>query len=833
MRQFYVLYFFACISSAASADLNLGNKKEAAGDNFFDPSLFKGARFSDAAIRWLTVGEEQAEGLYKVDVYINGSYITESIIQFSEYNGRVQPCIIPELAEKLDIILDKDRNLKCLFVAEEFDNSSAKLDVSVLRLDIVVPNDRLKKKPRGYVNQNELTQGDSVLFMNYIANYYHVNYSSENNPNLDSAWLSLNSGLNIGGWQYRQLSTLSWTKDAQNWDRIRSYVQRPIPAIGSQLNAGELISSGKFFSGLNYKGLNLYSDDRMLPDSVRGYAPVINGVATSNAKVVVRQGGNQIYQTTVSAGPFEINDLYPTSYNGDLEVEVTEADGSIKRFTVPFSAVPESIRPGTMRYNLALGKTYETSTEDTPFGDFTLQYGISNNLTINSGLRIADGYQSLVLGSVLGSHVGAFGFDVTYSNANLPEDGYTDGWMSHLSYSKTFQPTNTTIALAGYRYSTEGYRDLGDVIGVRKAYGNGYTWSSDSYKRLNRVELSLSQSLYEYGNIYLSGAIQNYRGGVGQNTEVQLGYNKSFSNGMSFGLTVGKQRTSTIRSVANDQGSTDETITTLSLSIPFGNSTSTNYTYTKSSSSKAQMQSSISGATGENNDISYSAGILHMEESNTNVFTGSLHKRTSEANIGANFSKSDNYWQASANAQGAIAVHLGGVTTGPYLGDTFALVEAKGAEGAQVFNSQNTTIDSRGYALVPSMNPYKYNRITLNPENMRGDADIIDSEQKIAPVAGAAIKIKFKTRSGKALLITGVADDGRVVPLGSDVLDEKGNIIGMVGQSGQMYLRTENSSGELTIKWGDETNESCKIEYNVDESLKNSSVIKLNEICRL
>jgi outer membrane usher protein len=42
----------------------------------------------------------------------------------------------------------------------------------------------------------------------------------------------------------------------------------------------------------------------------------------------------------------------------------------------------------------------------------------------------------------------------------------------------------------------------------------------------------------------------------------------------------------------------------------------------------------------------------------------------------------------AGNVRGALAVHAGGITLGPYLGDTFALIEAKGAEGARLFNGQ-------------------------------------------------------------------------------------------------------------------------------------------------
>uniref|UniRef100_UPI0013C2EB8E fimbria/pilus outer membrane usher protein n=1 Tax=Klebsiella quasipneumoniae TaxID=1463165 RepID=UPI0013C2EB8E len=95
----------------------------------------------------------------------------------------------------------------------------------------------------------------------------------------------------------------------------------------------------------------------MLPDSQRGYAPVVRGVAKSNARVTVLQGKSTLYETTVAPGPFAINDLYATNYAGDLTVVVTEADGSVSTFTVPFAAVPESIRPGQSRYSAIVGRS--------------------------------------------------------------------------------------------------------------------------------------------------------------------------------------------------------------------------------------------------------------------------------------------------------------------------------------------------------------------------------------------------------------------------------------------------------------------------------------------
>lgn len=64
------------------------------------------------------------------------------------------------------------------------------------------------------------------------------------------------------------------------------------------------------------------------------------------------------------------------------------------------------------------------------------QHGLTNTLTFNSGSRIADGYQALMLGGVYGSSLGAFGANLTWSHARVPESEAQSGWMSQLTRVK-------------------------------------------------------------------------------------------------------------------------------------------------------------------------------------------------------------------------------------------------------------------------------------------------------------------------------------------------------------------------------------------------------------
>lgn len=116
----------------------------------------------------------------------------------------------------------------------------------------------------------------------------------------------------------------------------------------------------------------------MLPDSMKGYAPVVRGIAKSNAQITIRQSGYVIYQSYVPPGPFEINDLYPTSGSGDLKVTIKEADGSEQNLTVPFASVPVLQREGRFKYSIASGqfRSYLDNVDKRPFTQVTGIYGL-------------------------------------------------------------------------------------------------------------------------------------------------------------------------------------------------------------------------------------------------------------------------------------------------------------------------------------------------------------------------------------------------------------------------------------------------------------------------
>lgn len=209
-----------------------------------------------------------------------------------------------------------------------------------------------------------------------------------------------------------------------------------------------------------------------------------------------------------------------------------------------------------------------------------------------------------------------------------------------------------------------------------------------------------------------------------------------------------------------------------------------------------------------------------------------MQKQAALATVNAGYAQGDRYRQYSGGIRGALVAHRDGLTLGPSVGDTFALVEAKGASGAAIRGGQGARIDGNGYALAPSLSPYRYNPISLDPVGIDPDAELLETERKVAPYAGASVRVTFRTLTGHPLLIQARREDGSVLPLGAVVVDDGGAAIGMVGQGGQVYARAENQRGRLLVQWGTARKERCELPYDLAGVPRDQALIRLRGTCR-
>ncbi|MFU2145116.1 fimbrial biogenesis outer membrane usher protein [Hafnia paralvei] len=826
----------------------------------FDESLFLGGDFGKGLKRFNADNNTPA-GKYSVDIYLNGRFIQRDSVDFVNNSAQKEsePCLSREFYVQSGVNEsalpqgDELAKRQCKSPEALLKGASWSFDQPRLRLDLYIPQALLTRSPRDAVPVESWDAGESLMFLNYSTNYYQSRYRSGSGGTSQYGFLGLKSGINLGLWQLRQQSSATYSQSPSRsryqWQSLQTYMQRPIAALDSNLMIGQSYSGGSLFGSMAYNGVKLETDQRMWPQSRRGYAPEIRGTAQTNARVVVSQNGRTIYETNVPQGPFVIDDLSSTHYEGDLKVEIIEADGRSSTFTVPFSAVPDSMRPGVSRYNAVVGRARDYGDTQNLFGDFTYERGISNSFTGNLGLRIADDYQAILAGGVWSHWLGAFGLNTTWSHAQIDDNQSQSGWRVQASYSRTFDYTGTNVALAGYRYSTEGYRELSDVLGERasKKHGSNNVFKSDTLNQRNQFTAMINQSLGDYGSLYLSGSVMDYYDNQSRNTQLQVGYSNSWKN-ISYNLAISRQQ-SVYRNQIDMDGSEQgrsrsylgntENLITLTFSIPLSFGGRDNYISTSLShadSSGNSGQTSVSGMLDDAGTLNYSvyAGYQQNRESqagSTKNWGANLQKNSAFGTLNGSYSASSDYTQWGVGGRGAAVIHRGGITLGPYLSETFGLVEAKGAKGALVKNGQGARIDSNGYAIVPSLTPYRYNTISLDPKGINKHTELKSTQSRVIPYAGAAVKASFDTLSGYGVLIKAKINGTEALPMGASVLDDQNNVVGMSGQASLIYARVRERQGILTVKWGDSPQEMCRVSYVLPESSEQQELVSVAGQC--
>jgi outer membrane usher protein len=819
---------------------------------YFDPALFQGSAYGQSLGQFNQ--QHIAAGSYLVDIWVNNELVKTGVkITFTSpvKGGEPEPCLPASLmkAVQLKSMADNVADDACRPLDAWANGASWQFESSTLRLQLTIPMAALSRQPRGFISPSEWDSGALALFLRHNTSYT-LTENTDSHYRYQYLWSGINAGTNLGLWQIRHQGNLryvdsSQTGSAYRYNAVRTWVQRPVESLNSVMTLGDSYTDSSLFGSMSFNGVKLATDERMWPQGKRGYAPEVRGVAASSAHVVIKQLGKVIYETHVPPGAFVIDDLYNTRNQGDLTVDVIEASGKISSFTVPYSAVPDSVRPGNWHYSLALGRVRQYYSVNNDFFEGTLQRGVNNNITVNLGSRVAEDYQAWLAGGVWATGFGAFGMNATWSNARVQNDERQQGWRAELSYSKTFT-SGTNLVLAAYRYSTRGFRELQDVLGVRREQATGVDYYSDTLQQRNRLSATVSQPLGDFGTLNLSASSADYYGNQSRITQLQLGYSNQW-NRISYGVNVARQRTSWdnsrfYNSVDDPQDSSSrqkysETTLSFTVSVPFdwGSSRSSiAMNYNQSSQSRSSTLS-MSGSAGENNDFSWSTyggyeRYRNGTSGSSSTFGASVQENTRVGAVRASYDQGENYRQSGLGASGTLVLHSGGLTAGPYTSETFALIHAEGAQGAVVQNGQGAVVDGFGYAIMPSLSPYRSNNVSLDSRTMNNEAELTGGSQRVVPYAGAIARVNFATLKGKAVLINLKAADGSVPPMGADVLDAEGSVIGMVGQGGQIYARIATASGSLKVRWGNAANQACHVRYQLNINSPDD-IIHLNKIC--
>ena len=814
--------------------------------DFFDPAFLEIGSPSQhgADLSVFEDGNTQASGIYRVDVYLNKEMVDTQDIQFQLKKGidgkeRLQPCLNRDALKLFGVRVDAfpaitdEAAEACINLAQAIPQASAIFRFNQQRLDLSIPQIAINKQARDYVSPEKWDNGIPALIANYSFSGANDRARSSSSSNSDTYYLNLRSGLNLGAWRLRNYST--WNRDAeglQHWDSINTFLQRDIISLKSQLTFGDSATSSDVFDSVPFRGGQLASDDDMLPDSLKGYSPVVQGIAKSNAQVTIRQNGYVIYQSYVAPGAFEIKDLYPTAGSGDLNVTIKETDGSERNFVVPFASVPVLQREGRFKYSITSGQ-YRSSKSDVDSPPFTQAigiYGLPWGATLYGGFQGASKYQSISVG--LGQNMGPLGAlsaDVTQAWAKPQDAGKDSGQSWRLRYGKSFVETGTNFSLASYRYSTRGFYTLQEAMETYTHDPNYF----QSHKK-NRAELTLSQTLWENaGSLSLSIISEEYWNDNQRNQSANIGYNNNWE-GISYGVNYTYSKNG-YDSSGNHINDTDH-IVSVNVSIPLSRWLPNSYaSYNVSSSRRGNTShnASLSGTMLENNNLSYNINQGYTSQGQGANGMASLDYSGSQGEINIGYGYDRDQQRINYGIQGGLLIHENGLTLSQPLGDTVALVKAPGAKNVRVLNQTGIETDWRGYAVVPYLSVYHRNIVSLDTTTLADNVDMTLSSQTVIPTRGAVGRAEFRADIGQRALLTLLMRDNQPVPFGATVTNmvNTTNSASFVGDGGEVYMSGLADTGKLNVKWGNEASQSCQVNYKLNNKEENTGIAMINGQC--
>lgn len=783
-------------------------------------------------------GFDITPGTYLFTIQVNGEPHKNGTYEVRENHGKLDIVFrvrdIRNLPLKDEVIQkyfgELKPNTEVFPISSQLEGVITSLDTNNMTINLSIPQIYLKEDD-GWVDvasEDLWDYGETGAVVNYSLSGSHQ-ISRIDHTDTSNLYANLSARLNVGAWRLYSSGALSAFRtgggeendSGHEWDMWNTYLQRDIPAVKGTLELGEISTSSEIFDSIPLRGARLSTNIQMLPNRDRTYSPIIEGIANTNAQVVIRQSGHMVYTVNVAPGPFRLENLPSFGNYGDLEVVIKEADGTERVLNVPYSSVPNMLREGQYRYDVNVGRYYRKNSSATVSAPNvfmgTISYGLPGDITVYGGSLLSEGYYAFALGTGLSlGKYGALAADVVQSknqadDSRFMKEGSGAAWR--VRYEKTLNDLGTTVNLANYQYRTGNYMSLQEYVDYG-SYGSSF-WTSHGRIR-SRWQMSLSQSLGSFGSFSFGADYARYHGTSADIKTLSAGYGTSIKG---VGVSLNYSRNYVKGSTGNGTSWDSSHTMMLNLNIPLSlftpyrassvlDSTNVGYQgrYHKSMSGETSYRQSVV-MNGYSDDNKWGWSLMQdlgdHEDRNTSASLY-YHGDRMVADVGFDHSAFSNGFQLGLN--GALVFHRTGVTATSTVYDSIALIEVPGASGVKVAQAFDTETDMFGHGVLTYLTNYSKNEIEIDPATLPDGAILLDSANRtVVPTAGAIVRVNYPIRMGQQAVIVLQDASGQPLPFGAQVklIAEDGGedpyVNGLIGEGGRVYLSGLPQKGVLKV----------------------------------
>jgi outer membrane usher protein FimD/PapC len=672
----------------------------------------------------------------------------------------------------------------CIDLMAAYPQTTIELKPGKAEVSLLVPTDALRERREDLSGYD---RGGTAGVFNYDVIGLH-NRSGRDSREYWSA--NTEVGFNAGDWVVRSRQVVTSNDGEWQTTRLDAYAQRSFAERRAVLQVGELNLSNPVLPGAQILGVQI-GTEQALASTRRG--GTIEGIARSQARVEVRQGGLLIHSAVVPAGPFTLRDVSRINGRSDVEVTVFEADGTQRRFTVPAAAY--AVAPPSAGYTFGAGKVRNVG--GAAKAPWVVNAGWSGpgvrGSALSGGAVLAQGYAALGGGWTMsiGSGASIQGY-VQASHARRPR---TRGLQASVSVAQ--QLSERWSFQASATQQTVGYRDLLDSVQRANAMQGG-----SRFKRQYSGNLSWSHP-----------RLGGLSGGVTRTIQFSRA---ATSNGFaSWSTRIGKASASLSANWAlGGRGRKRDNALYLNVNVPLGETRSLNATMRDR---RGEVRTGVGLSGSVNDQVRYRASAERGSRSPQTDFAAgvSLVPRYTQLDVG--YASQGGGDSVTLGMSGGVAVHGHGITTSPYrIQDTFGLLALPGASGIKVSTPSGPVwTDGRGYAVLPQLAPFGRSTIEVETRSLPRNVDVSKGSAVIKVGRGAVRTIDFRVARTRRVLLEATLPDGRPLHDGAVVSDENDDLVSLVQTGGQVFVPNALTTPRL---WAEEPGQPrCELEYALPE----------------
>lgn len=731
-------------------------------------------------------------GVHAVSLEVNAAQRYQEEVRFDQ-EGRL--CLDARLAETLRLKL-RPLPGECLHVEAVWPQAQVKAFPGDFRVEMTLPEEAFD--PEKLRNEQ---QGGYAALMNYDLYGRQVRSRSGRQQTLQAM---LEPGVNISNWVIRNRSSYSKSDSQESLNIYETSATRDFPRWGMRTQIGEFGAGGTLSGGLPVTGVQLSSNNIRRQGAM--LAVPLQGNVSGQATVEVKQRGQVVYRTLLPAGPFSLQQLGQAIPGVETDVEITEADGQKQRFVVTPGRDGEHAQESG--YQLAVGRyrSYAAGDAGSPpallMGETTL--GIGRQGLLGVGGMVSSGYRRLAWQGSRGDEQGDW-----FSGGMAYSRGRQRGVQLD-AQGQTRLPGNLSMALSG-RYNTKGFREADEVLNAPQQN------ASEAFSRLRYSGgLSLSWGHSTLGAFSYSLSHERY----------YRDSQKSWQHSLAYGKRVG----SASLNLSLQSSAYDRAALYMGVSLPLSGG-NLNGRLQRRQDNQITLGSSWQGPVGERME-----GGLDTARSADGRYQNSvsLSGNTPYTRLSAGVAHAEgNSSSLSLSSSGSLGVANSTWVTSPArAGDTMVLVRVPGRAGVKVSGPGGSGLtDYAGDALLPSVTPYMSVKAEIDTLSLPLNVRLNSTETQLELARGTVAERQFRVTEVRQLLLAIKDEQGKSLPTGASVLDEKGQLLGTLLGDGNLMLVNEDIGKSLRVRRVN-INE-CQVSYEVPAVFDPSALYEEREaVCR-